>query len=76
MNKLRTFIESAFDDDYDHVAAVQSFRQIENWDSLKYMTLIVAIQTEFGVELDADEIQKITSVSAIEQVLKSKGVEL
>lgn len=40
------------------------------------MRLVVAIQTEFGIELDPKEIQKITSVAAIEAVLKSKGVEL
>lgn len=76
MKKLRTFIESVFDDDYDHVAAVRSFREIENWDSLKYVKLIVAIQAEFGVELNPEEIQRITSVAAIEDVLKSRGVEL
>ena len=76
MKKLRTFIESVFDDNYDNVAAVQSFREIEDWDSLKYVKLVVAIQAEFGVELDSDEIQKVTSVSAIEEILKSKGVDL
>ena len=62
MKRLRDFIESVFDDDYDYVASVKSFREIEGWDSLKYLKLIVAIQAEFGIELSAEQILKITSV--------------
>ena len=76
MKRLQSFIESVFDEDYDHVASVQHFREIENWDSLKYLTLVVALQGEFGVELSPEEILMITSVAAIGDVLKSKGVEL
>ena len=76
MTKLRNFIDSVFDDGYDRVAGFEHFREMENWDSLQYMTLVVAIQAEFGIELDPEEIQKITSVAAIGAVLKSKGVEL
>ena len=76
MQRLRRFIESVFDEDYDRIAGVRSFREIEDWDSLKYVKLIVAIQAEFGVELGPEEIQSATSVAAIEAVLRSKGVEL
>ncbi len=76
MNRLQSFIESVFEENFDHVARVQSFREIENWDSLKYVKLVMAIQAEFGVELNPEEILKITSVAAIADVLKSKGVEL
>jgi acyl carrier protein len=76
MKTLRDFIESVFDEDYDYVASVKSFREIEGWDSLKYLKLIVAIQAEFGIELSAEQILKITSVGAIDDVLKSSGVAL
>lgn len=76
MKRLRRVIESVFDDAYDHIPSVQNFRDIESWDSLKYLQLVVAMQAEFGIELDPEEIPKITSVAAIMDVLKSKGVEL
>ena len=76
MNKLQSFIESVFDENYDEVAAVKSFRELENWDSLKYLKLIVAIQAEFGIELGPEEILQVISVPAIKDVLKSKGVKL
>ena len=74
MNKLQGFIESVFDEGYSVVAGVKSFRDLEDWDSLKYLKLIVAIQAEFGVELTPEEIQRITSVAAIDEVLRIKGV--
>jgi acyl carrier protein len=75
MKKLRQLIDSIFDEGYDKVANVSHFRDTENWDSLRYMKLVVAIQVEFGIELNPEEIQKIISVAAVEAVLKSRGAE-
>jgi len=76
MSKLQSFIESVFDEDYDEVSNVKSFRELENWDSLKYLKLIVAIQAEFGIELSPEEILRVISVPAIKDVLESKGIVL
>ena len=76
MSKLQTFIESVFDEDYDEVSNVKSFRELENWDSLKYLKLIVAIQAEFDIELAPEEILRVISVPAIKEVLESKGITL
>lgn len=76
MKRLRSFIESVFDEDYDRIVGIQNFRELEEWDSLKYVKLVVAMQAEFRIELTPDEIPKITSVAAIADMLKSKGVEL
>ena len=76
MSKLQSFIESVFDEDYDEVSKVKSFRELENWDSLKYLKLIVAIQAEFGIDLEPEEILRVISVPAITEVLESKGITL
>ena len=76
MSKLQSFIESVFDEDFDEVSNVKSFRELENWDSLKYLKLIVAIQADFGIELSSEEILRVISVAAIKDVLESKGVKL
>lgn len=44
------------------------------WDSLSHMQLIVAIESEYGVELSADDIVTMRSVGNIKNVLRSKGV--
>lgn len=44
------------------------------WDSLSHMQLIAGIEDEFGIELDADEIVTMTSIVAIEYVLRGHGI--
>ena len=76
MSKIQQFIESVFDEDYNRVASAKHFRELDDWDSLKYLTLIVAMQSAFGVELSPEEIGQVTSIAAIEEVLNSKGVKV
>ncbi len=75
MSKLRETIESIFEEKFDEVAKASHFREIESWDSLSYIKLVVAIQAEFGIELTAQEIQKMSSVSAIDGILKARGLQ-
>ncbi len=35
------------------------------WDSLKHINIIFAIEDAFGVQFDEDELAKLTSVSAL-----------
>lgn len=44
------------------------------WDSLSHMQLIAAIEEEFGIDLDADEIVAMRSVANIRDVLRAKAV--
>jgi acyl carrier protein len=75
MSKLKKTIESIFEKNFDEVASASHFQKIENWDSLNYIKLVVAIQAEFGIELTAQEIQKMNSVSAIDGILRARGLE-
>lgn len=42
------------------------------WDSLRHMNLIFAIEDGYGVRFEDEEIAKLTSVEKIEQSLKQK----
>jgi acyl carrier protein len=48
--------------------------EIEVWDSLKHMDLVVSLEQAFAIELTFDEIIIMTSVVAIKRVLDSRGV--
>jgi acyl carrier protein len=76
MTKLRSVIEAVFGEDYEAAAAAAAFRDLEDWDSLNYVKLVMAIQAEFGIELSPPEIRKLTSVPAIGEVLKARGIQL
>lgn len=47
---------------------------IASWDSLVQITLITAVETEFGVMFDADEYATITSCESVAELLKKKGL--
>lgn len=47
---------------------------LEIWDSLKHMDLVVSIEQAFKIELTLDEIIIMTSVVAIKRVLNERGV--
>jgi acyl carrier protein len=47
---------------------------VEAWDSLGHMTLVVELESEYGVSFSADEVLQMTSVGAIKRVLGERGV--
>jgi len=51
-----------------------TMKDVDAWDSLKHMELIVALEQSFEVQLTFDEIVAMQSVSAIKRVLRERGV--
>ncbi len=47
---------------------------VPNWDSIGHMNLVVALENEFGLNLEVDEITEMTSSGKIIELLKAKGV--
>lgn len=50
--------------------------EVDSWDSLKQMDLVMSLEREYGITLDIPDIVRITSVAAIISVLNDKGVTL
>jgi len=48
--------------------------EVESWDSLCMVNLIVALEQKFELNFDIIEISEMDSVSNIKEVLSSKGV--
>ena len=46
--------------------------QVESWDSLQHMDLIVAIEEHFGIMFSGDEIVDMVSVGAIRRLVADK----
>ena len=46
--------------------------QIENWDSIQHVSLMVAIEEQFGVEFNPDEISHMESIGKIAEMLSGK----
>lgn len=56
-------------------ADVSKLRRINEprWDSLSTATLVVALESEFGIKLDAHEIERLTSFQATLLLIKEKS---
>jgi acyl carrier protein len=48
---------------------------VENWDSLRHMNLVLALEQEFAVEFTDDQVVEILSYQLIRIVLGEHGVE-
>ena len=51
-----------------------AMKDVEAWDSLKHMELVVSLEETFGVELTFDEIVAMQSVREIKRLLRARGV--
>lgn len=50
-----------------------AMQDVDVWDSLKHMELIVSLEETFGVQLNFEEIVTMQSVANIKQVLRDRG---
>jgi len=53
-----------------------TMKDVESWDSLKHMELIVALETALEVQLTFEEIVAMQSVREIKRVLAERSVEV
>ncbi len=68
--KIKEIMASVFELDEQEINENASTENIEVWDSLKHMNLIMAIESELGVEIDDEVIGEMTSYQKILSVLQ------
>jgi len=49
---------------------------VDSWDSLKQMDLVLSLEREYGIALEIPDILKMMTVSGILDVLTEKGVKI
>jgi acyl carrier protein len=47
-----------------------AYGTIEAWDSLAHMQLVAALETEFGIMLDADEVIAMSDFGVVRDILR------
>jgi acyl carrier protein len=47
--------------------------EMSEWDSLATLTLLAVVEEEFGLALDDEAIAKLTSFSAVREVIEADG---
>lgn len=51
------------------------YHSIPEWNSIGHMMLIGALEDEFGISIDSDDVVNMNNVAAIKEVLKKYGIQ-
>jgi acyl carrier protein len=49
--------------------------EVQKWDSLGHVQLVMTLQGEFGIEFDVDEMMEMENVGKIKEILLKHGVK-
>ena len=59
----------------DHIDDTMSIQNVEGWDSMAHVALMMALQQEFGVSIPPVIAIELTDVHSIKEFLKEQGIE-
>jgi acyl carrier protein len=71
-DRLTRVFRNVFDDDSLVPTATMTAADVQDWDSVNHITLIVAVEEEFGVKFKTAEIEKMKNVGQMVDVLQAK----
>nr|WP_316639090.1 acyl carrier protein [uncultured Roseateles sp.] len=57
----------------DRLDRSSSRETVEQWDSLKHMHLVMALEEEFGIEFDDSEISELADAAGLLDAIAAKG---
>jgi acyl carrier protein len=70
--RLTDVFRSVFDDDNIVVIPELSAKDVEGWDSLNHLRLIITVQKEFNVKFSAAEVNRLDNVADMVSLIGSK----
>lgn len=72
--RLRQVFVDVFNLPADKVTDTTLAKDVETWDSLKHLQLVVALEQTFNIQMETDEIQEIKGVADVIALLNSRNV--
>jgi acyl carrier protein len=72
LEQLRTLAADVLRVPRSQVDESSTPEQIESWDSIQHVSLVVAIEQQFGLEFDPDEISQMESIGRIRDIVSRK----
>ncbi len=72
MEKVRRIFWDVFDDDTLIIEDSTNSSDIEDWDSLEHISLVVSMEKEFDLKFDLKEVNKLANVGEMVDLIASK----
>jgi acyl carrier protein len=76
VDELCRLVAEAMDIPAASVTDDSSAETVAAWDSATGMSLMVLLEETYGIMFEADQIAQLTSVGAIREALREKGIAL
>lgn len=70
--RLQEIFRDVFDDEELEIRDDMSAKDIEDWDSLAQINLIIAIEKEFGVKFNLEEVSKLKNIGEMLVQIRTK----
>lgn len=71
--RLDGVFQDVFDDDTIHVNEDTTADDIEDWDSLEHITLIDAVEEEFGMKFKMSEVSTMKNVGEMARIIAKRA---
>ena len=75
LETMKEIIAEQLNCDAESITLETSFKEDLGADSLDLFELVMALEDEYSVEIPSEELQDLTTVGAVVDYLKTKGVE-
>jgi acyl carrier protein len=72
LDRVRRIVSDALQLPIEQVQPTTSPDDVEGWDSIQHLNMVLGLEQEFGVQFDPDEIEKLLSVELMAQFVESK----
>lgn len=70
--KIKEVISKEFEIEISEITSDFSQENINNWDSLKHLNMVVALESAFDTEFEPEEISAMYDLNSILQVVEKK----
>lgn len=74
IKQLEAIFKDVFDDEGLIICADTTASDIDEWDSLSHIRLILQIEQRFSVRFNASEIEKLENVGQMVELLRAREV--
>lgn len=75
-DQLAVIFECVFEEESTKAKCCCSFKELECWDSLRYVQLVAALESTFEIELDAQQISLLITFQGLCDVLAQHAIEV
>ncbi|MDE6312761.1 MAG: acyl carrier protein [Lachnospiraceae bacterium] len=75
LEKIKGIIAEQLNVEADTITEATSFKEDLGADSLDLFELVMSLEEEYNVEIPAEDLENITTVGAVLEYLKKKGVK-